>query len=295
MGDHFADRLTAAVVRTGGPVCVGLDPVPDRLPAALRAMPIGVALAAFGQGVIEAVKDTAAAVKPQLACYERHGVAGLAAYEATVAAAKAAGLLVIADAKRGDIGISAGHYAAALLGPDGVGGGADAVTVSPYLGPDTLEPFVEAATRHGAGLFVLVRTSNPGSAALQRLRLDDGREVCEAVADQVVTLGERSVGACGYSAIGAVVGATHPEDAARLRGRMARQVFLVPGYGAQGGGVAEVLPCFNGDGAGALITASRSVIYAYEKMDADDWREPVRAAAAAMRDELAAGLRGGGG
>ncbi|MEM0914297.1 MAG: orotidine-5'-phosphate decarboxylase [Planctomycetota bacterium] len=295
MSEHFADRLMAAVERTGGPVCVGLDPVAERLPAQLRDAPVGEALAAFGEGVIGAVAEVAAAVKPQLACYERHGVAGLTAYEATVRAAHEAGLVVVADAKRGDIGISAGHYAAALLGPDAIGGGADALTVSPYLGPDTLEPFVDAAVAHHAGLFALVRTSNPGSAALQRLRLDDGREVCEAVADQVAELGDRCVGDSGYSAIGAVVGATHPQDAARLRRRMPRQVFLVPGYGAQGGGVADVLPCFNDDGRGALITASRSVIFAYEKRDASvDWRDAVRDAATAMRDELALGLRAGG-
>ncbi|MEM6333168.1 MAG: orotidine-5'-phosphate decarboxylase [Planctomycetota bacterium] len=293
MSGHFADRLVAAVRRTGGPVCVGLDPVVERMPAELSGLAVGEAFARFGVGVVEAVRGVAAAVKPQLACYERYGVAGLGAYEATVGAAREAGLLVVADAKRGDIGVSARHYAAALLGDGGLGGGADAVTVSPYLGPDTVEPFVEAAAERdsGAGVFVLVRTSNPGSGDLQGLRLEDGRAVCEAVADSVAAMGAAHVGAAGYSLVGAVVGATHPGDAAALRGRMARQVFLVPGYGAQGGGVADVLPCFNDDGLGALITASRSVIYAHELRGGVDWREAVAVAAAAMRDELAAGLR----
>jgi len=289
---HFADRWLAAVEATGGPVCVGLDPVWERLPADCREMPVGEGLAAFGVKVISAVVGVAAAVKPQLACYERHGVGGLAAYQATVAAAKRAGLLVIADAKRGDIGISASHYAAALLGEEAIGGGVDAVTVSPYLGGETIEPFVERAVATGAGVFVLVRTSNPGSAELQSLKLEDGRTVCEAVADTVARLGEAYIGERGYSAVGAVVGATHPEDAAGLRARMPRQLFLVPGYGAQGGGVEGVKACIDGQGRGAVVTASRSVIYAYENDPRDDWREAVREAAMAMRDELAAGLGG---
>jgi orotidine-5'-phosphate decarboxylase len=288
--EHFADRWLDAAERTGGPVCVGLDPVWDRLPEGCRALPTGKGLARFGVGVIEAVAGVAAAVKPQLACYERHGVAGIEAYAATVEAARAAGLLVIADAKRGDIGVSASHYASALLGEGAMGGGADAVTISPYLGGETLEPFIERALDHAAGVFVLVRTSNPGSASLQSLRLEDGRTVCDAVADTVAALGATALGDGGYSAVGAVVGATHPEDAAGLRRRMPEQLFLVPGYGAQGGGVEGVRACTDARGRGAIVTASRSVIYAYETPASDDWQGAIRRAAIAMRDELAAGL-----
>ena len=191
---HFADRLCLAVDRAGAPVCVGLDPVLERLPQGLEGDDPADRIEAFCRGVIDAVAERVPAVKPQLACFERYGSAGWAAYERTVDHARRAGLVVIADAKRGDIGVSASHYAAALLESEHA---ADAVTVSPYLGPDTLEPFIETAARTGRGLFALVRTSNPGSDALQSLRLADGRTVAGAVADTIAELGRAHRGVCG--------------------------------------------------------------------------------------------------
>ncbi|MEO1237224.1 MAG: orotidine-5'-phosphate decarboxylase, partial [Planctomycetota bacterium] len=197
-----------------------------------------------------------------------------------------AGLFVVGDAKRGDIGTSSAHYAAGLLvGEDDGAVGCDALTVSPYLGADALEPFVKAAAATGRGLFALVRTSNPGGDALQGLRLDDGRTVAEAVADVVADLGCGHLGASGYSLLGAVVGATKPEDAASLRQRMPQQVFLVPGFGAQGGTADDVRACFKPDGTGALVTASRSVLYAYNPAD-DDWPDAVAAAAVELKREV---------
>lgn len=285
---HFADRLHQAVDRVGSPVCVGLDPVLERLPSELEGASPTQRIEAFCRGVTDAVSGKVAMVKPQLACFERHGSAGWAVYERIVDHAKSAGLLVLADAKRGDIGISAAHYAAALIEGEHA---ADALTVNPYLGPDTLEPFVETAARTGTGVFALVRTSNPGSDALQSLKLTDGRTVAEAVADTVREIGAKHLGDCGESLLGAVVGATKAEDAALLRKRMPEQVFLLPGYGAQGATADDVRVCFHEkhDGEplprGAIVTASRTVIYAFDE-DADDWRDAVHRAAERFADEV---------
>ncbi len=289
---HAADRLLHACDTTGAPVCVGLDPVLEKLPAAIREAYTGPvdAMEVFCYGVLDAVKDIVPAVKPQIACFERYGSAGYAAYERVVGAAHQSGLQVVSDAKRGDIGTSSAHYAAGLISGGDTWRGGDFLTVNTYLGTDGIEPFFDAAQAEGAGLFALVRTSNPGGDALQGLMLDDGRTVAQAVADQVAALGERSVGERGYSLLGAVVGATKPADAIALRQRMPQQIFLVPGYGAQGGGADDVRACFNPDGAGALITASRSVIYAPASGDSP-WTHAVRAAAETLRDEIAAILR----
>jgi len=290
--DHFADRLIAAAADKGAPVCVGLDPVLDRLPASIAAANQGEPLAAihaFCLGVIEAVAPHVPAVKPQSACFERYGGAGVAAYHDVVRAARDAGLLAVGDAKRGDIGLSSGHYAAALLdGRDHDGVGADAVTLSPYMGRDSLRPFVEQAAGSGRGVFVLVRTSNPGSSDLQSLRLADGGTVADAAAALTASLGEPHIGASGFSAVGAVVGATHPSELASLRERMPRQVFLLPGVGAQGATADAVKPAFDTHGRGGLVTASRSVLYAFD--GGGDWRMQVADAAARLRDEVAAML-----
>lgn len=282
---HPADRLLDRIARAGAPICVGLDPVAEKLPAALRPAS-GDAAAAdaverFSIGVLDAVRGIAPAVKVQAACFERHGPAGAAAIARVLSHAAAAGFEVILDFKRGDIGVSADHYAASARGPFA----ARWTTVSAYLGTDSITPFL--APGHGA--FALVRTSNPSGDALQSLGLADGRTVAEAVADLVAAAGAPHVGAGGFSSLGAVVGATKRADAAALRARMPAQIFLVPGYGAQGGGVDDVLPCFHADGRGAIVTASRSVIYAFDAGDRD-WAGAVRLAAERFRDEIAAGL-----
>jgi len=281
LGTHVADRLLDATERVGAPICVGLDPVFDRLPDAVRAThrdPVA-AIEAFTVGVIDAAAEAAPCVKFQSACYERHGAPGVAALGRGMAHAAERGVIVILDAKRGDIGISAEHYAEAAFGA----GSVDWVTVSPYLGDDGLAPFIRDRAR---GAFALVRTSNPGGDALQTLRLDDGRTLSEAVADMVDRLGRGAVGTRGYSNLGAVVGATKPQDAARLRERLPHAIFLVPGFGAQGGSADDIRGCFHDDGHGALITASRSVIYAGS--DRTDWITAVRDAARRLRDEVAA-------
>lgn len=288
IAEPFADRLAQAVDRVGSPVCVGLDPVLDKLPEELRAAEPIEALTAFCHRVLEAVAGVVPAVKLQSACFERHGDAGLALLRDLLEASRALGLVSVLDAKRGDIGISAEHYAAAAF--DQLG--ADSLTVSGYLGPDTLEPFV----RPGAGLFVLVRTSNPGSDAVQSLRLADGRTVAQMMADHVRTLGARHTGASGLSSIGAVVAATKPGDGPALRSRMPDQVFLVPGYGAQGGTADDVRgmlrPSAPSPGrAGVLVTASRSVIYPPTAGPARPWHDRVRAAAQALAHEVAAVVR----
>jgi orotidine-5'-phosphate decarboxylase len=213
------------------------------------------------------------AVKPQVACFERLGARGWEALQATAEHARAAGLLVIADAKRGDIDISAQRYAEAFLASGGLE--ADALTVSPYLGADSLEPFAAAARGAGAGLFVLVRTSNPGAADLQDLELADGGRVWERAAGLVDALGTAG-DASGLSEVGAVVGATAPEHLARARELMPRAVFLLPGIGAQGGRVEDLAPAFAPGRAAGLVTSSRSIVFAHER----DGAEPAASARA---------------
>jgi orotidine-5'-phosphate decarboxylase len=218
------------------------------------------------------------------------------AYHELMLEAQAMGLVVIADSKRGDIGISAEHYAAGCLGDTGfedLGSpqGPDALTINAYLGGDSLEPFVKVAGNQGKGLFALVRTSNPGGDRLQSMELKDGRCVSDAVAQIVTEAGSKQIGKSGYSVLGAVVGATKPPDAARLRKVMPQQIFLVPGFGAQGGSAEDVKPCFKEDGTGAIITASRSVLFAYEKPATDDWEGAIAKAAADMNRQIAGILR----
>lgn len=279
---HIADRLCSAIEAAGAPACVGLDPAMEKLPASIRqsATSDSHAIETFSMGVLDAAQGVVPAVKIQSACYERLGSAGFAAMERVAQRARAMGFLVILDAKRGDIGVSAQHYAHTAFNTIG----ADAVTVSAFMGPDTVEPFL-AAQYADRGVFVLVRTSNPGSDSVQSRRLEDGRTVAQLMADHAATLGERHIGESGYSSVGAVVAATKPDDAAALRQRMPRQIFLVPGFGAQGGTVESVRALFNEDGRGALITASRSVIYGFDDSDAD-WTAGVRRAAEGFVEQL---------
>ena len=276
---HFADRLCSAIESAGAPACVGLDPVLGKLPKSIDASDgEHRAFETFCAGVLSAVEGIVPAVKFQSACFERYGPSGGLALQRSIGMANAMGFITILDAKRGDIGVSAEHYAHAAFNEMR----ADAVTVSGYMGADTIEPFL--APEYGdRGVFVLVRTSNPGSDGVQSRRLEDGRTVAQLMADHVSTLGESNVGECGYSNVGAVVAATKPGDAEALRARMPKQIFLVPGFGAQGGTVETVRALFDADGRGALITASRSVIYGFGD---GDWKDGVRAAAEGFVDSL---------
>lgn len=299
---HAADRLLNAIDQRGAPVCVGLDPDVNRLPQSIRPRgndPVSIvsAIESFCLGVLDAVVEVVPCVKPQAACFERYREVGVASMYRIIAAARQRGLQVILDAKRGDMGLTADHYAAAAFGPmtdDGVGDSAkhdspDWITVNSYLGRDGIEPFL----RPGHGAFALVRTSNPGGDALQSLPLaspsDSARTVAEAVAALVADLGKLHVGASGYSNLGAVVGATKARDAARLRELMRQQIFLVPGFGAQGGTARDIGPCFDGSGRGAIVTASRSVLYAFAPGDSN-WSQAVRDAARKMSDEVSAAI-----
>ena len=272
----FAERLAAAVASRQSQVVLGLDPDPARVwPQALEADPRSGAPAdraaevvvAHCAALIAAAGPACVAVKPQVACFERLGAPGWAALDRVAAAARAAGLLVLADGKRGDIDVTATAYAQAFLRetptPFGTvpGLGADALTVNPYLGDDAVRPFVTA----GRGLFVLVRTSNPGAATLQDTRLAEGGRVWEHVARLVDALGREGGSAGGLADVGAVVGATVPEHLARARELMPRAVFLLPGIGAQGGRVEDVAPAFAPGRAGGLVTASRSIARAHEQ------------------------------
>lgn len=292
--DHFADRLLQACEHKGAPVCVGIDPVLERLPADLQrpsADPAEAAeaFAAFVEGVIDAVAELVPCVKLQSACFERYHWAGVQVYHRMIDLARQRGLLVIGDAKRGDIGISAEHYAAGCLGdplqPE-IELGPDALTINSYFGHDGVQPFMDLAARQNKGLFALVRTSNPGGDAIQGLKLADGGTVADAVANLVAQWGDTALGFSGYSLLGAVVGATKRQDAARLRTLMPRQIFLVPGFGAQGGSADDVRACFHPDGRGALITASRSVLFAYDKKPGGDWRRAIAEAAIDLKQQV---------
>ena len=288
---HAGDFLVERIARVGSATCVGLDPVIERLPEAIRPASAGLSasdftacaavIEQFSLGVIESVATDTAAVKIQAACYERYGPEGYAAMWRVLAAARASGLAVVLDFKRGDIGISAEHYAASARAS-----GAHWTTISPYLGADGILPFL--AEGHGA--FALVRTSNPSGDALQAQPMADGSSVALRVARMIDELGRPTVGASGYSTLGAVIGATKRDEIAALRAAMPHTMFLVPGYGAQGGTADDVRACFNrGDrgSTGALITASRSVIYP-KSAPGTAWQSAIRDAARAFADEIRA-------
>ena len=287
---HPADRLLQAIQEKRAPVCVGIDPVLEKLPKSIqpgRDDPQSAveAVGAFCSQIIQAVAPYVPCVKFQSACFERYSALGIRKLrELSGLQCPNAQLEVILDAKRGDIGISAEHYATdAFESSDHAKGSSfDWITINSYLGEDGITPFLK---HRGHGAFALVRTSNPGGDELQNLQLQDGRTVAHAVAQIVSRIGSKHLGESGYSALGAVVGATKPQDATRLREIMPQQIFLVPGYGAQGGGANDVLPCFKTDGTGAIVTASRSVIYAF-KPDDPKWQEAVADAAARFADEI---------
>ena len=262
----FADRLLEQSSKRASACVVGLDPRIDQMPAFIsqdgsRESVCG-AITEFHELVLDAVADLVPAVKPQLAFFEQYGVAGMQAFENTVRSAKKRGLLVIADGKRNDISSTAEAYANAYLSPEG--SDCDALTVTPYLGRDSLIPFVEACRKHAKGLFVVLKTSNPGSKDFEDQPLEaTGRPLYEKIAGVLNELGDALVGESGYSSIGAVIGATFPAEGRRLRELMPRALILVPGYGAQGGSAKAAAECFNDDGLGAVVSSSRGITYAF--------------------------------
>ena len=295
----FGQRLARAVRQTGSAAVLGIDPTPAVLPPeyarAAAAGPVGLAdaYASFGAGLALAAAGRAAAVKPNIAFFEALGLPGLAAYGEVCRAARAAGLLVIGDVKRGDIGSTAAAYAAGLLDdapPDAASedanrlGSHDALTLNPYLGSDSVRPFLDRAAKSGAGVFVLVRTSNPSGAELQELPLAKGGTVADAVARKVA---EWAGSGDGWSDVGAVVGATHPGELAHFRQLMPRSWLLLPGYGAQGASAGDAAGAFDADGLGAIVNASRLLMTAWKtENNPADWRGAVRRALDAMNEAL---------
>jgi orotidine-5'-phosphate decarboxylase len=284
----FTDRLAEAVGRKRSQLVVGLDPRADLLPVELRGDGDAEGCARFCRGIVDAVAPHVVGVKPQSAFFEALGSDGVRAFEEVCEYARTAGVLVLADAKRGDIGPTARAYASAFLEPRPAvhqGPLADALTVNPYLGRDSLDPFLQACRLHGAGIFCVVKTSNAGSSDVQDLTLSDGRPVWQQVAELVREWGEELVGEAGFSAVGAVVGATHPRAVAQARKLMPQSVLLLPGVGAQGATPADVARAFTRGPASALVAVSRSVLYA-SRESGGDWRAAAGAEAARTAREV---------
>lgn len=293
----FPDRLADAVRRTGTALCVGLDPRWESLPKVVRdrhppTRP-DAALADFSFRVLELVRPHCGVVKPQAAFYELFGPHGMTVLKEVLAAARQMGFVTVLDAKRGDIASTAQAYADAAFCGYTVDGhrhrvwDADALTVNPYLGEDAVEPFVSAAAKGKRGLFVLVRTSNPGAGLFQDL-VCDGKPVYRHVAEAVARWNAGSLGACGLGAVGAVVGATHPKELAELRAALPDTWLLVPGYGAQGGTAADVRAALRPDGLGAIVNSSRGVTFPFHPDD-PQWEAKVVDAAKAAATELRVG------
>ena len=296
----ITDALIERIVGMKNPTCVGLDTSFDYLPDEMRAGVKDFAGAAerifdFNKTLIDRLYDVVPSVKVQIAYYEMYGAPGLKAFEETLRYAAEKGLIVIADAKRNDIGSTAACYSSAFLGETKVEGNAsrafpaDFLTVNAYLGTDGIAPFVDDCKKRDRGIFVLVKTSNPSSGELQNKLLADGTLVYEYMGALVEKWGEGTEGKYGYSAVGAVVGATHPEEAARLRKLLPHTFFLIPGYGAQGGNAQMLKCCFGADGLGGVVNNSRGILCAYRKRGGT-YYDAARAAALDMQRDLASVL-----
>ena len=301
------DRLIEGIRRMKNPTVAGLDPKLEYIPEPiLRAAfaehgetleGAAAAILAFNKGLIDALCDIVPAVKPQAAYYEMYGWPGVRALCETIAYAKQKGLFVITDGKRNDIGSTMEAYAAGHLGVTKVGGseiaafGGDALTVNGYLGTDGIQPLLDVCRRFDAGIFVLAKTSNPSSGELQDKRID-GEPVYRRMGELCEQWGQQLPGKYGYSGVGAVVGATWPAQLSELRAALPHTFFLVPGYGAQGGGAADVAGAFDKDGLGAVINSSRGILCAWKKQGCapEDYAGAARREALRMRDDIVGAL-----
>ncbi len=300
------DKLITKIKKTGAPIVVGLDPKLDYVPDHIQKKAFSEfgetlegaaeAIWQYNKGIVDAVYDLIPAVKPQIAMYEQFGIPGLIAFKKTVDYCKEKDLVIIGDIKRGDIGSTSESYAIGHLGKVSVGANSyagfdeDFATVNPYLGSDGVKPFVKVYTSDNKGIFVLVKTSNPSSGEFQD-RLIDGKPLYELVGEKVAEWGSECIGKEGYSAVGAVVGATYPEQGKVLRKIMPKNFILVPGYGAQGGKGADLVHFFNEDGLGAIINSSRGIIAAFKQAEyasygEEGYADASRAAVLAMKEDI---------
>lgn len=276
---HFADRVREAVRARDNVLCVGIDPRYELLPDSLRSLPADKAYYEFSRGILEAVEGIAPVVKFQFAFFEELGWRGLRTLEGLAGEARSMGFIITADVKRSDIGSTALAYATAYLGPQSP---FDAITISPYLGWEGIEPFFETARQNCRGVFVLLRTSNPGSGTVQE---HGSPPLYECIAELLAPKAEEAKGECGYSLLGTVVGANHYRLASHLRRLLPSSIFLVPGYGWQGATAEEAMSFLGDDGLGALVVSARSVIYSFSGKGGD-WREYIHRQALISAQEL---------
>jgi len=304
---NFSDRLIKAIDDKQNPSCVGLDQRILDIPEEIRKeaekkygnnfQGISYAIVEFNKRIIDSIKDIVPVVKPQISFYECYGSQGMEAFIKTINYAKKSKLIVIADVKRNDIGSTAEAYAYGFLGHvpmlDGtksVSIDADSITVNPYLGSDGIRPFVEACKDFEKGIFILCKTSNPSSSEIQD-KIVEGKSIYEIVAEMINNLSKGTQGNSGYNSIGAVVGATYPEQAKKIRSIIPKSFFLVPGYGAQGGSAKNTTSCFNNDGYGAIINSSRDIIFAYKKIPNKKFDEASRIAAEKMKEDISKSMK----
>ncbi|MBO5346876.1 MAG: orotidine-5'-phosphate decarboxylase [Lachnospiraceae bacterium] len=304
------NKLVDKIQKTQAPIVVGLDPMMKFIPEHIKTAAFkeygetlagaGEAIWQYNKAIVDATYDLIPAVKPQIAMYEQFGIEGLIAFKKTVDYCKSKDLVVIGDVKRGDIGSTSEAYAVGHLGKVKVGSkeyygfDEDFATVNPYLGSDGIKPFVNVCKEENKGLFILAKTSNPSSGEFQD-KLVDGKPLYQVVAEKIAEWGSDHVGSCGYSYIGAVVGATYPEMGKALRKVMPKNYILVPGYGAQGGKGKDLVHFFNEDGLGAIINSSRGIIAAYQqeayaKFGAENFAEASRQAVLDMQADIAEAL-----
>ena len=295
----MVDKLIERIIELQNPACVGLDTDFNYLPEDMKRdvstfEEVSERIAEFNMNIIDKISDIVPSVKVQVAYYEIYGHAGMQAFEYTLNYARGRGLIVIADCKRNDIGSTAGCYSKAYLGKTDINGkqsrafAADMLTVNGYLGYDGIKPFIEDVTAHDKSIFALVKTSNPSSGEFQNLKLENGKFIYEQMGELVQEWGKTTVGKYGYSEVGAVVGATHPEEAARLRKQMPNTFFLIPGYGAQGGSAEMLKVCFDKRGLGGVVNSSRGIICAYKnpQYSGMTYSEAARAACIDMQQDL---------